>query len=213
MGYCVTLSQMKDKIATAFIIFLLVQGLCASEIKALIGLNSSKYLFSSSTDSLEQQHKSGMAFGLGWAFSLNKNMKLEINAMFNQKGTKVSITYSPEAIVSGVYKNSSIGVPCLFKYKFKEKTSPYFAFGPEFVFITAHHLIFSESKEDFDLRDTTKKFILAFNALLGYEYPIGKWGLFAEVRYNRWLSNFLIDPEESVKSESFVFLLGGVYYL
>jgi hypothetical protein len=204
---------MKDKFATAFIIFFLVQALCASEIKALIGLNSSKYLFSSSTYSLEQQYKSGMAFGLGWAFSLNKNMKLEINAMFNQKGTKISIGASPDTMVSGIYKNSSIGIPCFFKYKFWEKAAPYFAFGPEFVFITAHHLIFSESKEKFDLRDTTKKFILAFNALLGYEYPIGKWGLFAEVRYNRWLGNFLIDPEDSVKSESFVFLLGGIYYL
>jgi opacity protein-like surface antigen len=191
----------------------LVQAAYASEIKAMVGLNSSKYLFSGSTDSLDQQQKPGMAFGLGWAFSLNKNMKLEINAMLNQKGAKVSIADSPDSVVSGVYKNSSIAIPCFFKYQFREKTSPYLAFGPEFVFITAHHLVFSESKETFDLRDMTKKFILAFNALLGYEYSFGAWGLFAEVRYNRWLSNFLIDPEDTVKSQSFVFLLGGVFYL
>lgn len=213
MRCCATLNQMKSKIATAFMIFLLVQTAHASEIKAMIGLNSSKYLFSSATDSLDQQQKSGMAFGLGWAFSLNKNMKLEISAMLNQKGAKVAIANSPDDIISGIYKNSSIGIPCFFKYQFKEKASPYFAFGPEFVFITAHHLVLSESNGDFDLRNMTKKFILAFNAALGYEYSFGTWGLFAEVRYNRWLSNFLIDPEDTVKSESFVFLLGGVFYL
>jgi hypothetical protein len=204
---------MNKRIFITFFIFLLIRAVYSSEIKALIGLNSSKYLFSNSLDSLEQQQKSGMAFGLGWAFSLNKNMELEINAMFNQKGAKVSIVDSQDTVVSGVYKNSSIGFPCFFKYKLKQKASPYFACGPEFVFITAHHLVFSENKNDFDLRAMTKKFILAFNAALGYEYSFGAWGLFAEIRYNRWLSNFLIDPEDTVKSESFVFLLGGTFYL
>ncbi len=204
---------MKNKIAMVFVLFFFVQVVRANDIKVMLGLNSSKYVFSSSTDSMDQQHKSGMAFGLGWAFSLNKNMKLEINAMFNQKGAKVSIINSPNAIVSGIYKNSSIGIPLLFKYQYKEKASPYIAFGPEFVFITSHHLTLPESNESYNLSDMTKKFILAFNALLGYEYPIGKWGLFAEIRYNYWFSNFLNDPEALVKSQSFVFLLGGVYYL
>jgi hypothetical protein len=204
---------MKNKIATAFLIFLLAQAAYTSEIKALIGINSSKYLFSSSIDSLDPRQKSGTAFGLGWALSLNRNMKLEINAMFNQKGSKVIIANSSDTVISGTYKNSSIGFPCFFKYQFKKKASPYFAFGPEFIFITSHHLVLSESEENFDLHDNTKKFVLAFNALLGYEYPIGQWGLFAEVRYNRWFSNFLDDPEITVKSESFVFLIGGVYYL
>ncbi|MBN2400669.1 PorT family protein [candidate division KSB1 bacterium] len=204
---------MNNKIATVLLLFLLTQTMPANDIKVMLGLNSSTYVFSSSTDSLDQQHKSGLAFGLGWAYSLNKNMKLEINAMFNQKGAKVSIINSPNAIVSGVYKNSSIGIPCFFRYQYKEKASPYFSFGPEFVFVTSHHLFLTESNESYNLSDMTKKIILAFNALLGYEYPIGKWGLFAEIRYNYWFSNFLNDPEALVKSQSFVFLLGGVYYL
>lgn len=204
---------MKTKIATAFFLFILVQTAAASEVKAMFGLNSSQYIFSSSTQSLEQQSKSGLAFGFGWALDIAPNMKLEINAIYGQKGAKVAITNAPAATVSGVYKNTTIGLPIFFKYQFKENASPYFAFGPELALITAHHLIMSESKIDYDLSATTNKTILAFNALLGYEIPFGPWGLFAEVRYNRWLSNFLNDPVNTMKSESFVFMLGGVYYL
>lgn len=204
---------MKGKTIFAFIICLFVQMAHASEIKAFIGMNSCNYLFSNLTDSLDQKQKLGTAFGLGWAFGLNKNIKLEIHAMFDQKGAKVTIGNSPDAGVLGVYKNSSIAIPCFFRYQFKEKKTPYFSLGPEFVFITSHHLFFPESKEDYNLRENTKKFILAFNAVLGYEYPLGQWGLFAEIRYNRWFSNFLDDPEVTVRSESFVFLIGGVYYL
>ena len=199
--------------ATSLFLLFLVHALQASEVKVMLGLNSSKYVFSSSTQSLEQQQKSGMAFGLGWAFSIAPKMKLEIEAVYGQKGAKVAITNAPAETVSGIYKNTSIGLPIFFKYQFKENASPYFAFGPEFGLITSHHLIFPESKADYDLSNTTKKLILAFNASLGYEIPFDKWGLFAEVRYNRWLSNFLDDPEATMKSESFVFLLGGIYYL
>jgi len=213
MRYYATLFKVKNIIATAFIIFLLVQALYGSEIKALIGLNSSKYLFSDSTDALGQQRKTGVNFGFGWAYKLNKNMKLEVNAMFNQKGAKVTITNTSENVILGVYKNSSIGVPCFFKYQFREKASPYVAFGPEFVFITSHHLFFPETNVDYDLGDLTKNFILGFNAVLGYEYPFEKWTLFAEVRYNNWLGSFLIDSQSTVKSDSFVLLIGGIYYL
>ena len=179
----------------------------------MLGLNTGKYLFSSEISTLNRQQKTGFGFGMGWAFNLNRNIKLEINVLYSQKGAKTSISYSPDTIVFGFYKNTAIGAPFLFKYQFKEDASPYIALGPEFVFITSHHLIFPDSGEDFDLRDNTKTFVLAYNAILGYELPFGQWGLFAEVRYNRWLGNFLKDLEAKVKSESFTFLLGCVYYL
>jgi hypothetical protein len=204
---------MKNKIAAALFLFLLAQATLANEIKAMIGMNSSKYLFSSEINTLNQQQKTGLTVGLGWAFKLSQNMKLEINALYSQKGAKASIAYTPETTVSGFYKNTSIGFPFFFKYQFKDKASPYIAFGPEFVFIVSHHFIIPESGDDLDLLDNTKKFVLAFNALLGYEWPIGQWSLFAEVRYNHWLSNFIIDPVVTVKSEAFIFLLGGAYYL
>jgi hypothetical protein len=213
MHYYVILKKMYKKISVVFFFFLLTQAMPANEIKAIIGMNWNKYLFSGEINSLNRQQKTGFDVGMGWAFNLNQKMKLEINALYSQKGAKASIEYAPDITVSGFYKNTTIGFPIFFKYQFKDKASPYIALGPEFSFITSHHLIFPESEEDFDLLDNTKKFILAFNAILGYELPIGQWGFFAEVRYNRWLSNFLIYPETTVKSESFTFLLGGVYYL
>jgi hypothetical protein len=68
-------------------------------------------------------------------------------------------------------------------------------------------------EETFDISDNTKKFVLAFNILLGYELPLGRWRLFAEVRFNRWLGNFLIDPEATARSESVSLVIGGAYAL
>jgi hypothetical protein len=207
------LNQMNKTIAAALFLLLLVQAAPANEIKAMVGMNWSKYLFSGETDSLNSLQKTGFTTGIGWALDLKTNIKLEINLFYSQKGSKVSLPYTTEKSVSGIYKNTTIGFPFFFKYKFKEKASPYAAMGPELIFVLSHHLKIPESGDDFDLLNNTRKFVLAFNALLGYEWPIGQWGLFAEVRYNRWLSNFLVDPEAKVKSESFAFLLGGIYYL
>jgi opacity protein-like surface antigen len=204
---------MSKKIAVFFSLFVIWQSLPAHEVKALLGFNSSKYVFSDSTAALEQQRKSGVNFGFGWAYKLGKNMKVEIDAMFSQKGANVTISNTSESVIVGVYKNSSIGIPCFFKYQFMEKRSPYVSFGPEFVFITSHHLVLPETNADYDLSDMTKKFVLAFNAAIGYEYPLKKWTLFAEIRYNNWLGSILKDSQGTVKSESFIFLVGGIYYL
>lgn len=204
---------MKRIFAGISFVFLLAQAMPGSEIRAMAGMNWNKYLFPGETDSLNSQQKTGFTTGIGWALDVKTNVKFEINLLYSQKGAKVSLPYDTGKSIAGIYKNTTIGFPIFLKYQFKEKASPYAALGPEFIFILSHHLKIPENEIDFDLRDSTKKFILAFNALLGYEWPIGQWGLFAELRYNRWLGNFLIDPEATVKSGSFAFLLGGVYYL
>jgi hypothetical protein len=206
-----TLIKMKKIILVA--LFFLAQTLPASEIKVMIGPNWSKYLFSNEIFSLNRQQKSGFNLGLGWALNINQNLKLEVNALFSEKGAKASLAYAPGKMVLGTYRNTSIAFPFFFKYQLKEEASPYAALGPEIVFITSHHLLLPESGNKIDLTDNTKKFVVGFNILLGYEWPIGQWGLFVEVRYNRWISNFLIDPEATAKSETITFLLGGVYYL
>ena len=204
---------MKKILACALFLFLLAQAIPANEVKALIGVNSSKYLFSNEINLQKCQQKTGLITGLGWALNFNENIKFEIDLLYSQKGAKVSLPYAQNKSISGVYENSTIGFPIFFKYQFKEKATPYAALGPEFVFLLSHHLKITESGDEFDLLDNTKKFLLALNVLLGYELPIGQWGLFAEIRYNRWLGNFFDHSEAKVKSESFVFLLGGVFYL
>ncbi len=185
----------------------------ANEVKFLIGLNSGKYLFSSEIDSLNRQQKTGWTTGLGWAMDIKTKLKFEINLLYSQKGAKASLPFATDKSVSGIYKNSSISLPLFLKYQLNDKASPYAAAGPEFVFILSHQLKIPASGDNFSLLDNTRKFVFAFNVLLGYEWPIGQWGFFAEIRYNRWLSNFWVDSQGSVKSEAVAILLGGIYYL
>jgi len=204
---------MSKKILVMLFLVMLIRAVQASEIKAMVGPNWSKYLFSSEIDSLARQQKTGYGIGLGWALALSRKMKLEVNALFNEKGANAALEYSPGKTIPGLYKNTSISFPFLYKYQFQEKASPYVALGPEIVFILSHYLQFPTDGEKLDISDNTRKNVLAINFVLGYEYPLGQWSLFAEIRYNRWLSNFLTGSEASVKSESVAIMLGGVYHL
>ena len=151
----------------------------------------------------------GLAIGMGYALAINPNMMVEIHAIFNEKGAKTELAYAPGKTASGTYSNRAISLPLFFMYHFKEGATPYAGLGPEFSFILAHKLTIPEYDESFDITDNTNKFIVAFNVALGYELPLGQWGLFAEVRYNRGISNLLISPDASVKSESVSFRSGG----
>jgi opacity protein-like surface antigen len=212
-GSCVTLEQMSKKILQMLLLVFLGRMAMANEVKFLIGMNSSKYLFSSEISSLNRQQKTGLATGLGWSMDIKTKLKFEINLLYSQKGAKVELPFATDKSVSGIYKNSSLSLPLFLKYQLNDKASPYAALGPEFVFILSHQLQIPASGGDFPLLDNTRKFVFAFNVLLGYEWPIGQWGFFAEVRYNRWLSNFWVDGQGSVKSEAVAILLGGIYYL
>jgi len=210
---CVTVIKMTKKLLKILLFILLSKISMANEIKFLIGMNSSKYLFSSEIDSLNHQQKTGFATGLGWAMDIKTKFKFEINLLYSQKGAKVSLPYGTDKSVAGIYKNSSISFPLFLKYQLNDKASPYAALGPEFVFVLSHQLNLPASGDNFPLLDNTRRFVFAFNLLLGYEWPIGQWGLFAEVRYNRWFSNFWIDSSGTIKSESVAILVGGIYYL
>jgi len=204
---------MYKKFSALLFLFLFAQSTQANEVKVLVGMNFSKYLFTDTDSTLKSQQKSGMTFGLGWAFDLSPKIKLEFNALYSQGGTKASIAYSPDLSIAGVYRNTSFAVPILIKYDFETWATPYIAVGPEIVFLLSHHLLLPDSEDDFDLRDNTNKFILAVAAIFGYELPFRDWSLTAEIRYRLWLNNFLVDPEFKVKNQSFTLLLGGIYYL
>lgn len=196
-----------------FFLLFLAQTTPASEIKAMVGMNSSKYLFTAAVSSLNSQQKTGATIGLGWAFNLDPKIKLEFNVVYSQGGAKASIAYTPDQSISGFYRNTSLALPFFLKYQFRTKATPYIAVGPELVFLLSHHFLLPDGEDNYDLRDKTNKFILAVTTMIGYELPLGKWGLSAEIRYSRWLNNFLIDPETEARSESFALLFGGIYYL
>ncbi len=200
---------MKHWITTAVLLLLLVAAAPAAEIKLLLGMNSSKYLFSDDVTSLNLKQKSGLTLGLGYDFEINPKMVLEADVVYGEKGARSELAFAPGSSIAGIYRNASLGIPLLFKYKLNPGASPYAALGPEFVFILSHHLEIPELEETLDISDNTKKFVLAFNILLGYELPLGQWRLFAEVRFNRWLGNFLVDPEATASTESVSLVIGG----
>lgn len=195
------------------LLLVLARAAVDGEVKALLGIHTSKYLFSSDITSLNRQQKSGLAFGLGYAWEIAPKLKLEFQALYGEKGARTSLPYVPGKVVQGTYRNVAIAVPILFSYRFKEGATPYAAMGPEFNVILTHELTIPEYDKIFDLADNTKKIIFALNAALGYELPLGNWALFAELRYNRWLSSLLKSPDATVKSESFSVLIGGIFFL
>jgi hypothetical protein len=213
MDHYATLKKMFRKLSVVLFLLVFALTMQAGEIKVLVGMNSSKYLFTNVVGSLNSQQKTGMTFGLGRAFNLSPNIKLELNALYGQGGAKASIAYAPDKFLSGYYRNTSLALPIFVKYQFKTMATPYIAAGPELVFLLSHHFLLPEGKDEYDLRDNTKNFILAITILFGYELPFGEWSLTAEIRYSRWLNNFLIDPETKARSESFSLLFGGVYHL
>ena len=206
---CGNFMAMKHWIATAVLLLLLAAAGPAAEIKLLLGMNSSKYLFSDDVTSLNLKQKSGLALGLGYAFEIDPKMVLEADVVYNEKGARSELAFAPDSSIPGIYRNTSLGIPLLFKYRLNQGASPYAALGPEFVFILSHHLEIPDLEETVDISDNTKNFVMAFNILLGYELPLGPWRLFAEVRFNRWLGNFLVDPEARARTESVALVIGG----
>ena len=210
---CGNFMAMKHWIATAVLLLLLAAAAPAAEIKLLLGMNSSKYLFSDDVTSLNRKQKSGLALGLGYAFEIDPKMVLEADVVYSEKGARTELAFAPGSSIPGIYRNTSLGIPLLFKYRLNQGASPYAALGPEFVFILSHYLEIPDLEETFDISDNTKKFVLAFNILLGYELPLGQWRLFAEVRFNRWLGNFLVDPEATARTECVSLVIGGAIAL
>jgi hypothetical protein len=204
---------MKHRIPAAVLLLLLALTAPAAEIKVLLDVHSSKYLFSDEVTALNRKQKSGLAIGLGYAFEISPKVKLEANIIYSEKGAKTELVLAPGTTLPGIFRNTSIAVPVFFKYKLKRGSSPYAALGPEFVFIQSHDLEIPELEYKFDLSDNTKKFIMAFNILLGYEVPLGPWRLFAEGRFNRWLGSFLVDPEATVRTECVSLVIGVAYTL
>lgn len=203
---------MKKAMLSVLLTLLLAQAAPADEVKAMLGIHASKYLFSAEIASLNRQQKTGLAFALGYAVEINPKMMLEAHAAFMAKGAKTALEFAPGKTALATYSNQVLALPLFFKYRLKEGASPYAAIGPEFNFILAHTLS-PEHEESIDIADKTNKFIVAVNVALGYELPVGKWGLCAEARYNRWFSDLLKSPDASVKGESVSFLIGGIYYL
>jgi hypothetical protein len=190
---------------------LAVRALMADEVKALLGIHSSRYFFSSEVTSLERRQKTGLGFGLGYAREVAPRLMLEARAILREKGAKAAIAYAPGKEALGTYRCSVLSVPLLASYRLRDGASPYFAFGPEFDFVLSHKLRLSGNEESADISDNTNKFMFGVGAALGYALPLERWGAFVELRYDRWLTDLWKSPAAKVGGET-ISLLAGVAY-
>lgn len=181
----------------------------AGELKGILAFHSSKYLLASEATALGYQHKWGTAVGAGYTFSVSRTLSLEADLLLGAKGAKTSLAYGSAGAIPGTYRCRFLALPILLAYRFKTGATPYAGLGPEFNFILSHRLSIPEYEESFDVGNETKKFIPAFNVALGYEIPLGRWRLFVEARYNRWLANLWKNADASVKCETLAILLGA----
>lgn len=193
-------------------LLLSVQALMADEFKALLGIHSSKYFFSSEVAALERRQKSGLTFGLGYARPIAPRLTLECRAVLRQKGAKAAIAYAPGKEALGTYRCSVLSVPLLASYRLRDGASPYFAAGPEFDLVLSHRLRLSGSEEIADISDNTNKFMFGITAALGYAIPLERWGAFIELRFDRWLSDLWKSPEAKVGGETVSLLVGAAYH-
>lgn len=196
-----------------FLLALLPLPLAGGGIKAILGLHNSKYLFPIDAYTLERQGATGLGFGVGYALDLAPKFQLEAHVLYGAKGAKAALAYAPDGKTEATYRNTALSLPLFISCRFRPQATPYVALGPEINLLLSHELSIPEYPEPFDLGDATRKLVFAFNAAAGYELPLGRWGLFAEIRYNRWVSDLLKGAEAAVHVEAVSFLVGGIYYL
>ena len=190
---------------------LAVRGLMADEVKAMLGVHSSKYFFSSEVTSLARRQKTGLSVGLGYAREIAPRLMLEGRAVFLEKGAKTAIAYAPGKEALGTYRCSVLSVPLLACYRLRDGASPYFAAGPEFDLVLSHKLRLAGSEDSIDISDNTNKIMFGIAAALGYAVPLERWKGFVELRYDRWLSDLWKGPAAKAGGETVSLLAGAAY--
>ena len=153
-----------------FLSLIFVSRLYAHEIKFMLGGNISKYEISPEVYygsvrgyefeyTYEISNTKGFLFGCGIEFALTRNVSIEIDGLYFQKGSSIQKLYSPLesplenlAIIDLLlsYNLEGISIPLLLKIKFLSGSSPYILGGGEFSFILSHGVetIFDDQTED-----------------------------------------------------------------
>ncbi len=210
-----------------FLSLIFVSRLYAHEIKFMLGGTISKYEISPAVyfDSdkgdnytYEISDKRGFLFGCGIEFALTRNVLIEIDGLFFQKGSRIQRFYSNIEIyvLPQSYTLNVISIPLLLKIKFLSDSSPYILGGGEFSFILSHGFktIFNEYDEHAGDWTSKKEFTKSFDYGLvlgiGFEVKMETTSFFIEGRYYPGRRNIIkgsIDWE-STKVTSVAIILG-----
>ena len=185
----VMLKKMKIKIISAACFWLFYANGRAVSYNFFAGINTSKYLFSDEITQIEHKQKTTLSGGLGISLQLKDKIILEINAIYNTGGAKTHISYSPELKLTGIYRNTNLAFPIIVKYKFLPISTPYFAIGPELIYILSHNLEIPEIETKYNVLNETHRFNLGLTLVAGYEYKINNLLHFTELRFSHEFTN------------------------
>ena len=201
-----------------------VSRLYAHEIKFMLGGNFSKYVISPEVyyDSVlgddytyEISKKKGFLLGCGIEFALARNVSIEIDGLYFQKGSRIQQFYSLLEI--GVFPQNYtlhvISIPLLLKIKFLSGSSPYVLGGSEFSFILSHgytSVLDGRTGDWISIKEFTQSFDYGLVLGAGFEVKMETTSFFIEGRYYPGLRNIIkgsIDWE-STKITSVALILG-----
>lgn len=195
---------MKKTLVSVFL-FLLITRAYPAELKILGGLSLSR-----STSPITRQgggyiylphpeFGAGFVAGGGVEFSLNRNVALEADALFLQKGSRIGYQLLTAHSMTRI---NELSIPVLLKVLMKPGTSPYLLAGPEVAFV----LTKGEGVKSIDY---------GVVGGIGFQKRFRGFGISFEARYHHGLRELMSDdltpPEVGVlmkKMRVFTFVLG-----
>ena len=141
----------------------------------------------------------GFAAGGGLEFFLTKNLAIEADALFIQKGSRIRVEDMGLLIGHYMARINELSIPVLAKVLLKPGTSPYILAGGEFAFV---------------LTDGPRSVDYGLIGGIGFRKQLNNVGLSIEARYHHGLQDMRSDinasdfPAGLRKMRGFIFMLG-----
>jgi len=193
---------------------MLVSAVYAQEFKFILGFNLSSYSIEPdeyvdimpppTIGDYEIDYKTGLLMGVGVEFNVSKIIAFEIDALYFQKGSIISVVEDEIQVLKWDYDLNALSFPMLIKIKLRSGPSAYLLGGGELSLILTHKIDgmnFTENYETFDY---------GLIAGGGIEIKMKNSIVCLEGRYHFGLRNILKEywQLESIKTNAIVLLLG-----
>lgn len=208
-----------------FSILLLVSGIHAHELKFMLGGSLSRYEISPESYfdsdlgddySYEISRKKGFLLGGGIEFNLARNVFLEIDALYLQKGTEAQRIYSmiEIGIAPQKYTLHVIHIPVLLKIRFLRGSSPYILGGHEWSLVLSHRcrpFLDDQTGNYTSITESTETLESGLVYGGGFEIKLKKTLLFIEARFLNGLNNIIKDSQfdwQTAKTRTIVLFVG-----
>jgi hypothetical protein len=198
------------KLILIFFCFIFVPRLYSQDLKFIGGINYSSYsirpeiyidIFTHFEFNYEKSDARGFLFGAGFEFSISKNISIEIDELYLQKGCDIKFRESPDFRWN--YTLNIFSIPVLLKIKPLSKPKVYILGGPEFSYILSH------KENGRSITENTKIFDFGIVLGGGFEIKMSNNSLFIEGRYHTGLINIAKNDLrfESIKTNAILLIL------